>query len=238
MIFRPELAAAVLRGDKTQTRRLVRPGEEACAYRAGGSYSVQPGRGRKAVGRIVVTHVERRRLGEITHEDAVAEGFASVEAFARYWLDLHDASYRGALEHATDEEALERFHQRHGRAEVWAIRFVLDPTASPRLLHRHSERGYTASPRDALPDEPEAVDHWAQVAITREANLRDDERRRRQAEIDMRRQLERIEAELERAGRIASRWGVDLRDRLRVASRAVIAADRDFASRVAGRDRP
>ena len=46
-----------------------------------------------------------------------------------------------------------------------------------RLLAARSELGYTTSPHLAMPDEPEAVDAAAQEAITRAANIRDEERR-------------------------------------------------------------
>jgi len=91
----------VLDGTKTQTRRVVKYSEWAenshgyevphpifgldqidTVYTAGGrgkwqvgrTYAVQPGRGKKAVGRIRMMKIRRERLQEITQEDALAEG--------------------------------------------------------------------------------------------------------------------------------------------------------------------
>lgn len=212
MIFRPELARAILRGVKSQTRRPVKPGEDRCRYRPGGSYAVQPGRTRPAIGRMIVTRVERERLVEITHDDARAEGFRGVPEFARYWLHLYDAPYRDALDLATDEEVLDRWRRRYGRVEVWAISFVLDRSATPRLLHRQSERGYATDPREALPDEPEAVDAWTQERLTREANERAAAARRAEVEdLDARAIADRIDR-LERAANLS---GVDVSADLR-----------------------
>jgi hypothetical protein len=92
----------VLSGEKTQTRRLVEPGDFAlngwreypsenspgapgatayvmsakrhirwCVLR---TYAVQPGRGRKAVGRIRITAVRQERLQDISYDDIEAEG--------------------------------------------------------------------------------------------------------------------------------------------------------------------
>lgn len=45
VIFRPELARKIIRGEKTMTRRPIKPGETTCRYRPGRDYAVQPGRG-------------------------------------------------------------------------------------------------------------------------------------------------------------------------------------------------
>lgn len=216
MIFRPELARAVVRGVKSQTRRPVKAGEDRCRYRPGGSYAVQPGRTKPSIGRIIVTRVDRRRLVEIPHEDARAEGFRSVAEFARYWLRLYDAAYRDALELATDDEVLDRWRSRFGSVEVWVISFVPDPIARPRLLHRQSERGYTAVPADALPDEPEAVEAWVQERITREANERAAATRR--AEVDELGSSDLAER-IDRLERMANIAGVDVSREVRVLER-------------------
>lgn len=216
MIFRPDLARAVMRGAKSQTRRPVKPGEQRCRFHPGGSYAVQPGRGEPAIGRIVVTRVTRERLVELTPADADAEGFATVAEFARTWLDLYDPSYRGALDHATDDEALDRWRTRFAGVDVWAITFVPDLAARPRLLHRHSERGYTDVAADALPDEPEAVEPWFQERITRDAHER--AAAARQAELDelgARDLADRIDR-LERAANLS---GVDVSREVRALRR-------------------
>lgn len=176
MIFSSDLARKVLRGQKTETRRPVKEHHAPLRYRAGQSHAVQPGRGQTSLGRIVLTHVSREAVTAITVAGAVAEGFAGVAGFARRWCELYDPPYRAALELATDPEVLDRFETRFGDQEVWVLRFILDPTAEPRMLHRLSERGYTSSPRDAVPDEPEAVEAALQERFTHQAHQRDEER--------------------------------------------------------------
>lgn len=105
MIFKPELAHKILAGQKTQTRRLVqdpRPAtrKNGTAYlttpfrpRVEQDLAIQKGRGKEAIGRITVTDVRREPVGEITHDDAQAEGFRNVEAFKAYWVRLHDPNW-------------------------------------------------------------------------------------------------------------------------------------------------
>ena len=81
MNFRPELAAAVIEGRKTVTRRLVSENprspwwREKCAYRVGQRVAICPGRGKHNIGHAIVTSVERMALGWLTTSEALAEGF-------------------------------------------------------------------------------------------------------------------------------------------------------------------
>lgn len=89
MIFSPDLAEKILNGEKTQTRRPSKDGICDCRYTAGRTYAIQPGRGRKAVGRIRILETSLVPLGSITTADAHAEGFRSTTAFAQRWADLY-----------------------------------------------------------------------------------------------------------------------------------------------------
>ena len=108
MLFRPDLSEKVERGEKTQTRRVVRPGEAAeydlvngtgivavrtasgrLKWIVGGTYANQPGRGKKGVGRIRIVGVYRERLQEIGPEDVKAEGFDSLEDFIAAWNEIN-----------------------------------------------------------------------------------------------------------------------------------------------------
>ena len=105
MIFRPALIEKILAGEKTQTRR---PGGRAnCQYRAGRTYAVQPGRGQRQVARLRVLEVRREKLGDISQEDAGAEGFPGRETFLRYWQRIY-----GEVDH----DQL-----------IWVLRFELVP---------------------------------------------------------------------------------------------------------------
>jgi len=99
MIFRPDLADLIRAGVKTETRRRLSDNPRSpwhtdrCAYEPGGgpdgSYAIQPGRSRPAAGRLVVEHVEKVRLGSITHDGAVAEGCANVREFMDLWSAIN-----------------------------------------------------------------------------------------------------------------------------------------------------
>ena len=90
MIFRPELIQRILDGDKTVTRRrLTHTGGRRIAYRVGKTYAIQPGRGKKHVGHILVRHMDEQPLGMVTPREAKREGFESVAEFDGYWKMLH-----------------------------------------------------------------------------------------------------------------------------------------------------
>jgi hypothetical protein len=118
MIFRPELANKIRAGEKTQTRRPIKPGEATCRYKVEHSYAVQTGRGKPQVARIVVTDVRQERLGDISRDDAKREGFkrkgfGDPDTFKAYWSEMH-----GGI----DLDQL-----------VWVISFELDRD-TPRYL--------------------------------------------------------------------------------------------------------
>lgn len=86
MIFKPRMIEAIVEGRKFETRR---PCNGPCPYVVGRTYAVQPGRGKKAVGRIYVWDVEPQHLDQITEVDARAEGFANRQDFMAYWKQLY-----------------------------------------------------------------------------------------------------------------------------------------------------
>jgi hypothetical protein len=103
MIFRPDLAAAVVAGTKTVTRRRVSPNPSSpwfggrCGYRVGQDVAICPGRGRHAVGRATIVGLSREPLGMLTRREAAAEGFASAEAFEEAWSAIHGGYDAGAV---------------------------------------------------------------------------------------------------------------------------------------------
>jgi len=65
-------------------------------YKVGNTYSVQPGRGKKAVGRIRITGIRLERVQDITEEAALAEGCLGVphyqaarDEFIVLWSMIH-----------------------------------------------------------------------------------------------------------------------------------------------------
>lgn len=94
-MFRPELAAAVMAGTKTVTRRPVRDNprspwfSERCALNVGQDYAVQPGRAKPAIGRAAVTSIQLEQLGRLTQREAEREGFGSPTEFEEAIAALH-----------------------------------------------------------------------------------------------------------------------------------------------------
>lgn len=101
-----------------------------CTVQPGRSYAVQPGRGKHALARIVVTDVRAELVGEITFDDARREGFRTTADFKRTWLELHDPRWLGRTTAILDE-ALPLLHNELDQAEE-----LLAGTARS-LLRRH-----------------------------------------------------------------------------------------------------
>lgn len=95
MNFRPELAEAVMAGRKTVTRRLVSENYRSpwaasgCKLTVGRSYAVCPGRGKHAVGRLVVRQVTLEQLGVLDDAEAVREGFEHRIGFEQAWEKIN-----------------------------------------------------------------------------------------------------------------------------------------------------
>ncbi len=105
MIFQYTLDL-LLSGRKTQTRRVAKAGETAIQadgqiiavqthgrdkYRVGKTYAVQPSRNAASVARIRLVGIRQQRAGDISLEDAQAEGYASREEFFAQWQAIHGA---------------------------------------------------------------------------------------------------------------------------------------------------
>lgn len=95
MNFRPELAAAIMDGRKTVTRRLMSTNprspwwRERCGLVVGRDYAVCPGRGKNAVGRVLVQSVNAMSLGHLTDAEARAEGFTNSIEFEKAWEQIN-----------------------------------------------------------------------------------------------------------------------------------------------------
>lgn len=100
MNFRPELAAKVMSGEKTVTRRLGSANPRSpwwhggCSLKPGRDYAVCPGRGKNAIGRVRVLNVRRETLipigvGRRREAEALYEGFATAEAFIVAWTEIN-----------------------------------------------------------------------------------------------------------------------------------------------------
>lgn len=173
MIFTAPLYGKVLRGEKTETRRLFQSCDLATKYRPGMRRAVQKGRGIHGEAHILLTDVRRELLGAIDFKAARAEGFRTVQDFKAYWLGLHDANWVERQEDTelTDEQIQDRFYQRWALKEVWVLSFELDRTERPRLLaDRNAKSDYVDTSARALAHEPEAVDTATQIRFSREGH--------------------------------------------------------------------
>lgn len=97
----------IFAGVKTQTRRRVKPNDfhsrimqqvlaespdgrsNRVRYGVGFEYAIQPGRGKRSVGRIRITNIRKEPVNAITEADAIAEGFASRDEFLDVWRSLY-----------------------------------------------------------------------------------------------------------------------------------------------------
>ena len=109
MLFTPKNVARTKRGEKTQTRRLAKPGDciikgtvfDAKGHRrwsVGKTYAMCPGRGKTAEGRIRIKSIRGERLHRLTLDDLGAEGFfvgvLKFQPFIIEWDTLHRPGFR------------------------------------------------------------------------------------------------------------------------------------------------
>lgn len=133
----------VMNGTKTQTRRIIRPGEDLLngvvytsewrkVYEVGKSYAVQPGRGKKAIGRIKITNIRSQDVRDISDEDIAAEGFRSDHHYtAQYrflhtWVLMHDSRVSDFYTFPKYFYDFQQFLTRPDeRYQAWVIEFEL-----------------------------------------------------------------------------------------------------------------
>lgn len=208
MIFTPQQARAIMRGAKTQERRHITPGEaeKGPAYAVGRTYSVQPGPGKAAIGRIEIIDVRRASLGTLTYQDARSEGHRTRDEFYEHWQALNSGV--------------------PPTADVWVITFHR-AADEPRLLaHRNARTDYTTRRDQAMTDEPEAVDAVTQDRMSMlgtQAWLRDVADRRARERRDLDQQLGQLLAEARKYGIDVSRQEASIRKRLVALERAIEA---------------
>ncbi len=105
----------ILAGTKTQTRRRVKKGDtylrssngSECTsvgtvagvgrYTVGGTYAVQPGRGKKSVGRIEITKIRHEKVSDISDSDLKAEGGYTRDEYLALWRKMYNVDPQTAM---------------------------------------------------------------------------------------------------------------------------------------------
>lgn len=148
MIFTNGRAELVMSGQKTQTRRPVKPGDllrntlldNLCVCRVDDvttiryitmrkTYAVQPGRGKAAIGRIRLLDIRREDVRNISGIDARAEGFGPAvwpcAAFLNVWTAFYDKEANDALRTNQTGAHWQDYLQRRPAAlyDAWALTF-------------------------------------------------------------------------------------------------------------------
>lgn len=136
MILDESQLSAVLQGRKTQVRRPIRRGE-FWVSRIGSAIPLAATLHAPAAVRALIVDVRRQRLANMTADDARAEGFDSLEDFACWWTEQHDADWIArregvVVDEVRDDELLERFNDRHAQLQVRVIH--LRPYQEPEFL--------------------------------------------------------------------------------------------------------
>lgn len=102
MIFDKTAADRICHGRQTRTTRLG-----AKRWELGGVHGIQRGNYGTIVAHVRIVGLARIRLGNLTEDDARAEGFSSLELLKRHWRKVYGKWERDL--------------------EVWDVRFVLCP---------------------------------------------------------------------------------------------------------------
>lgn len=86
MLFKPYLVEPILKGAKTETRRLWK----RCLVKVGSNYKAKTNfRSNSAFATIKIAYIRREKLGNINIDDAKKEGCRSLNEFKRIWIDSH-----------------------------------------------------------------------------------------------------------------------------------------------------
>jgi hypothetical protein len=107
VIFAGDLAAKVLAGDKTVTRRLVSDNPRSpwhAGPKVGRTYAVQDGRGRPALGRIEIVSARTELMDgdyagnyPLSMIEARREGFDTPAEFSERFKQMHGENVHGPL---------------------------------------------------------------------------------------------------------------------------------------------
>jgi len=86
MLFKPYLVEPILKGAKTETRRLWK----RCLVKVGSNYKAKTNfRSNSAFATIKIAYIRREKLGKVDSGDVKKEGCRSLNEFKRIWIDSY-----------------------------------------------------------------------------------------------------------------------------------------------------
>jgi len=105
ILFKPEHVEPILRGEKTQTRRIGR-----CRWRPGSIHQAKTSlkKGSKPFALLRIVSVRQERLGDISEDDAKKEGYSSVEAYKEVFKRIYGWWDENELVWVVDFEVVRR----------------------------------------------------------------------------------------------------------------------------------
>lgn len=149
MIYAPENCDLILKGIKTQTRRPRKKGDIAMVdgvtiavyrkdrllWRVEKTYAMKPGRTKKSVGRILLTGIRLEKVGDISDDDAIAEGAVEHSLLAlggdasKLWtFTVKGKTFRGTTPMEAYLAGWKDFYPKSDfKEEVWVLTFKRAP---------------------------------------------------------------------------------------------------------------
>lgn len=154
MIFRRELAAQIVKGEKTATRRGVVFDNERAMWRiekpwrypVGKVFAVQPGRGVDGIAEAIVTARWVEPLAAVTPADARREGFPTRDAFVQAFKAINGSWDPDARVHVVEFELHGEECQRCEGGGQYTARDAFDKPISTYACPLCLGSGVTATP--------------------------------------------------------------------------------------------
>lgn len=151
-VHTPAIPASITKGDTTNV------------------YGYRIGRRRESITGPTRAHIRSisiHPLADITITEIRAAGWRTREAWILQWMRDHGRrhpnmpggwdGYVTTNPNWQEDVVLDQFHHEWARRTVYRVVLAHDPTHQPRLLHKHSQHGYTDKPHLALRHEPEVI---------------------------------------------------------------------------------
>lgn len=88
LLFKKEFVEPILNGRKVETRRIYK--DNVCRIREGSIHKAKTNYNSKSTfATLKITYVRKQRLGDMSEEEALREGFNSLEEFRNAWVKCY-----------------------------------------------------------------------------------------------------------------------------------------------------